>query len=181
LAARDLLYRFLELRSLTPDFDEWSEDRLAGNPPRLVRLRRLIALFRAFKIDWDPVSFAAGHFIQPESPRYAPLLERWVAQMPAAMARKLGSQNYQLPEFFSILLRYRESVQAALFFSSGVSEASGLYAYAYGKVEELNRIIRDHVAIVDDILVALIGPEAKTVAVEQLPMETSYPEDDDWW
>ena len=125
ITARDLLHGFLELRRLTPDMGEWSEECLASNPPRLVRLRRLIALFRAFGIDWDPSSFSEGKFIQPESRRYAALLERVAAEMPAAVAHGLGPKGHQLPEFFAILLRYGDTLEAALSFSGGVLEASG--------------------------------------------------------
>jgi hypothetical protein len=181
-AARDLLHRFLDLRSLTPHLGDWSEERLAGNPPRLVRLRRLMTLFRTFGIDWDPAQFTEGKFIDPKSPRYARLLEHLAAQKAASMARRgLRSLSYDLPECFSILLRYREHVETALAFSRGVLEASGLYAYAHAKVEELNRVIRNNVAIIDDILVALICPEAKTPVAGQPPHEYDYPEDYDWW
>jgi len=70
ITARDLLYGFLELRGLTPDLSQWTEEGLADNPPRLFRLRRLRAVFRAFGIAWEPASFIEGKFIVPESPLY---------------------------------------------------------------------------------------------------------------
>src|SRR5262249_27865395 len=95
--------------------------------------------------------------------------------------------GHQLPEFFAILYDYREQVDGVLSFSSGVLEASGLYRHAYRKVGELNRIIRDNVAIVEDLLVAAISPEAATFSVEQLAREHGYPDVDlhdidlDWY
>jgi hypothetical protein len=69
-------------------------------------------------------------------------------------------------------------VDHVLSFSCGVLEASGLYLYAHRKAEEMNRIIRDNVSIVDDILVALISPEETSFSVEQLTREYGYPDVD---
>jgi hypothetical protein len=33
LSARERLHLYLELKGLTPNLEDWSEDRLADNPP----------------------------------------------------------------------------------------------------------------------------------------------------
>ena len=63
VTAHALLQGFRGLRGLSPRMDDWTEERLAGNPPRLFRLRQLAALFRAFDIPWDLQSFVEGRFI----------------------------------------------------------------------------------------------------------------------
>lgn len=75
-----------------------------------------------------------------------------------------------------------------LSFSSGVIiEGNGLRLYAHRKAGELNRIIRDNVAIIDDVLVAFISPEAKVFSVDQLACDYGYPDVDlfeidvEWW
>ena len=125
ITARSLLLGFLELRRMSPEFADWTEERLAGNPPRLFRMRRLVAMFRAFGLTWDPPSFIEGKFIHPEQPRYADVLCRLTAEMPKGSER--WADGHQLPAFFSILYDYREQVGSVLAFSSGVLEASGLY------------------------------------------------------
>lgn len=187
ITARNLLRGFLELRRLAPDVADWSEDRFSENPPRLFRLRQLVALFRAFELAWNPSLFVEGKFIQPASPRYAALLDMMDSTMPEARKHGLGAQHHQLPDCFEILLRYRERVEGILSFSSGVLEASGLYLYAHWKVGELNRIIQENVAIIEDLLVAFISPEAKEFSVDQLTRDYGYPDvdlfeiDADWW
>jgi hypothetical protein len=126
------------------------------------------------------VSFQNGKFIHPEDPRYAPLFERLAAHLPEVLGPEPGIRIHQLPGVFSILLRYRQSVQDTLLFCSGVSAASGLYAYACVKVGELNRIVRENVAIIDNILVAVLCPESEVIAVEPLALDYRYVEDDDW-
>ncbi|MBV9124234.1 MAG: hypothetical protein JO112_12825 [Planctomycetes bacterium] len=96
-------------------------------------------------------------------------------------------KKHLLPVCFKILFDYRTKVEKVLTFSSGVLEASGLYAYAHRKAGELNGIIREHVRIIDDLLVALISPQAKTFTVEELSKDYDYPDvdlnviDADWW
>jgi hypothetical protein len=185
ITARSLLHGFLELRRLTPELGDWTEERLSDNPPRLFRLRQLIALFRGFGIPWDPPAFVEGRFIDPEQPRYAALLSKLTAEMLQGSDR--WGAAHQLPEFFAILYDYRERLEKVLSFSSGVLEASGLYLHAHHKAGELNRVIRDNIAIIDDNLAALISPEDATFSVEQLARDYAYPNvdlfeiDADWW
>jgi hypothetical protein len=185
ITARSLLLAFLELRRMSPEFGDWTEDHLASNPPRLFRLRQLVALFRAFGLPWDPPAFVEGKFIRPELPRYAALMSKLLAELPKGAGR--WPDGHQLPEFFAILYDYREQIGRVLAFSSGVLEASGLYLHAHNKAGELNRVIAANVGIVEDALVELISPEAAAFSLEQLARDFEYPDvdlfdiDSDWW
>ena len=187
ITARDLLLRFLELRRLSPNFDDWTEERLNRNPPRLFRLRQLAALFGAFGIPWHPLSFTEGRFIQPEDPRYVALLTKLATTMAEERHRETALDRGQLPDFFAILFSYRERIDEVLSFSSGVLEASGLYLQAHRTAATLNRLIEDNISIIEDILAALISPEAVEFSVEQLARDHGYPDvdlgdiDDEWW
>jgi hypothetical protein len=186
ITAVDLLHRFLELRGYTPDLDRWSEECFNDNPPRLYRLRQLKAIFRAFEIPWDPAAFMEGKFFLRDSVRYAPVLERAAAELPETMAGPFGTVH-QLPKCFEILLEYREKVERALAYSSGFQVAAGLYAFAVRKTRQLNRVIRDNLSVVDDVLTACISPEAMTFTIDELARSYGYPDvdlheiDADWW
>ena len=176
ITARSLLLVFLELHRMSPEFADWTEDGLADNPPRLFRLRQLVAMFRAFGIKWDPPAFVAGKFIDPQQPRHTAVLSKLVATMPERAGRWVD--GYQLPDFFAILFDYREQVGRVLEFSGGVLEASGLYLHAYRKAGELNQVIQDNIGVIEDILVDLISPEAAVFSVEQLAQDFAYPDVD---
>jgi hypothetical protein len=184
ITARTLLLKFLELRGLSSQLADWTEERFSENPPRLIRLRRLVAIFRAFDIPWDPASFVRGEFIQPEQPRYAGLFSKLVAQMPKGLE---PWQRHRLPEFFAMLFGYREKVNGVLEYFSGLYEATGLTLFAYLKGSQLNQVIQDKLGDIEDILVELISPEAATFTVEQLSKNFGYPKDDlfkidlDWY
>ncbi len=185
ITAKSLLLAFLELRRMSPEFADWTEERLADNPPRLFRLRQLVAMFRAFDLPWDPASFIKGKFILPDQSRYSLVFSRLVAEMRKGLSDRCNTQ--QLHSFFDILYEYREQVDGVLSFSSGVMEASGLYMHAHHKANELNGVIQGNIAIIDDILVALISPEAVAFSVKQLTQDFSYPDVDlseielEWW
>jgi hypothetical protein len=166
--ANDLILRFLEMRGLTPDFDQWNEIRLEYNPPRLYRLRQLQALFHAFAIPWDPAGFVEGKFIDPEDVRYDPVLER---------AAQFDPKRHHLPHCFRILMRYRETVEEVLSFSSGVFESFGLFTFAYFEVpRQMKRTIQENVSTFDDALTAFISPEAKTFTIGELVAYHGYPD-----
>ena len=172
---------------MSPNYDDWTEERLNGNEPRLFRLRQLAALFRAFGIPWDPSSFIEGRFIQPEDPRYDALLTKLATEMAEEPHSGIASNRDQLPEFFAILFSYRKRIDQVLSFSSGVMEASGLYLQAHRVAGKLNRRIEDNISIIEDILAALISPEAAEFSVEQLARDHGYPDvdlgdiDEEWW
>lgn len=184
ITAHDLLLCFLEFRRMSPDLKDWSEDCLKSNPPRLFRLHRLISLFRAFGLPWDPQSFIDGEFVKSEDPRYAPLLEKLSKEIPKE--EQSWDRGHQLPAFFKILFDYRARMDDVLSFSSGVMEASGLYLQAHLKAEELNRVIWDNISLIDDLLVEIISPERVSFSIEQLIKGYEYPKsnlseiDDDW-
>lgn len=48
--AKDLLDSVSDFVSMVPNQKEWNEKSLRRNPPRLIRLKRIIALFNAFEI-----------------------------------------------------------------------------------------------------------------------------------
>jgi hypothetical protein len=175
ITARTLLLKFLELRGLSSQFADWTEERFNENPPRLFRLRRLVALFRAFDIPWGPASFIKGEFIQSEQPRYAGLLSKLAAQIPNGLE---PWQRHRLPEFFAMLFGLRDKVDGVLEYFSGLYEATGLAFYAYQKGCDLNQVIQDNVGDIENLLVELISPEAATFTVEQLSKNFGYPDVD---
>jgi hypothetical protein len=172
ITAHSLLLGFLELRGFSPKLADWTEERLSDNPPRLIRLRRLIAMFRAFGLPWDPESFTEGRFIDPRHPRYTTLLAKIAEELP--VGSREWATDYQLPGFFQRLLDYRIRVDGVLSYSSGVLEASGLFLHAHRKVQELNQVVRDHVANIDNTLAALISPEDSSFSVGQLIRDYGY-------
>lgn len=187
ITARDLLFQFLDLKGLSPKFADWTEVGFSNNPPRLYRLRQLVALFRAYGIPWGPESFSKGGFIKPKEPRYKSVISILAAEVRNANDEGGKPEREQLPGFFEELFKYRRRVDHVLSFSSGLMAAGGLYLHAHRKVNELNRIIKADLDIIDDSLALLISPEAATFTVEQLVREYDYPDVDldeidlDWW
>jgi hypothetical protein len=145
----------------------------------------VVSLFRAFEIEWDPVSLLSGGLIRPESPRYAPL-SAMMASTSSIATRHDRWGSHTLRHCFETLLGYRASVDDVLRFSSGVIEASGLYAYPYQKIAELNQIIQANVVLIDDILMVLRVPNARVFSIDQLARDFDYPDvdlqeiDGDW-
>ena len=182
-SALDLLRQYLELRRYTPDHRNWNEQALEQNPPRLIRLQRLKALFHAFGIAFDPPSFQEGGFIDSEAPIYEAFLER--ARLWFLKERSEGrlpvmikaTASYLRP-VFEMLLKYRIMLDEPLSFNDGILEASDLYWFGILKIDEMNGLIRKRLAIIDDLLVELISPTRQTFTRKQLVNEHGYPDVD---
>jgi hypothetical protein len=176
--ARRLLSLFLGLRGLAPDLNAWSEEQFANNPPRLLRLRQLMGLFKAFRIPWDPVGFSQGRFIDRKKSHHPGLIAVLSLEM-----TELGISNHEIHAHslaggFRLLLDYRTRVGSVLDFWGGVMEASGAYLYAYKKGRELNETLERTVGSIDDALARFISPDGKSFTIRELVDRFGYPEDD---
>jgi hypothetical protein len=182
IRAHNLIYGFLEFQGLSPDRLDWNASALGGNPPRLIRYQRLMAILAAFSIKTDLASFEKGEFINAHDPDYEPLLSRARMELPESLVSSMESWREdgrsQLRGLFHMLLKYRLKLHPVLNFASGTMEASGLYFYALQKTEELNRAIRRHLGIVDDLLAELISPTHASVTVAELARCHGYPLND---
>ena len=182
IRARDLIYGFLDFQGLSPNRLDWAASALAGNPPRLIRYQRLMAILAAFDIKTDLASFEKGEFIDANDPAYEPFVSRARRELPeslvSSMQRRGDDGRSQLRGLFHMLLSYRLKLHPALNFASGTLEATGLYFYALQKAEELNRAIRPHLGIIDDLLVELISPTDASFTVAEPARCHGYPLDD---
>lgn len=188
VTARNLLLTFLDLRGFVNDTNNWNEKLLSRNPSGYFRFQQLVAMFKAFDIEWNPEAFINGKFIKYDDPRYTSLLGTFhismLEMLPVDMRRSInyghgfGVHSDQLNECFSILFKYREHVERILTFSNGVLATSGLYFFAHGKTDELNRIVRENIDIIDDILIAIICPEGKQFSMVQMVNDYGYPDVD---
>jgi hypothetical protein len=178
ITAHDLLIRFLELQAMTPNYDKWTEESLSDNPPRLIRLRQLTAMFQAFGIPWDPRSFVRGMFIQPDLHPYHPLLSRLSTGLENGLMNYDGTDYMVLRRFFEILFRYRIHVESVLSYPDGILLASGLMRVGYDKICELSGIVENNIDTIDDILTVVISPTMAAFPVGLMISDYGYPEDD---
>ena len=187
ITAHDLMIRFLELRLMTPNYDDWTEELLSDNPPRLIRLRQLVAMFQAFVIPWGPRSFVHGMFIQPDTHRYDSLLSKLSAELLEGITDCDWTDHTRVQRFFEVLFDYRIRVESVLSYSGNILTASGLFKLALDKICELSRIIENNIVNIDDIMAAMISPEMTTFSIEQMVRDYGYPDvdvyeiDADWY
>ncbi len=180
VTAYDVFRRFIELHQLVPDLNDWHEDRLERNEPRIIRLKQLTAIFAAFEIPWDPWAFTRGQFIEGKNPAYSDFVARTKRELPSEHVARLRPGWYfaDLPGCFEILFEYREKLEDVLSFPERALIASGMYLYAQRQIEKANRAIESNVWIIDDLLAELISPESRQFAVTELVHDHGYPDVD---
>ena len=177
ITAHTLLRTFLEMRTLTPHLEEWTEAHQARNPPRLIRLRRLQAMFRAFGIAWDPRAFEEGGFIDPGDPRYATILHRFEPRrIPGIVSSFVAPEH--LARSFAILLEFRVDVQRVLDHPERIFASDGAILRALESMTAVATDLRTSVRLVDDGLAELISPGAVAFGLEEMRGEHGYPDVD---
>ncbi len=181
ITAHDLLKAFLNLHGLSPNLSDWTEDELAWNPPRLIRLMRLKAMFLAFGIEWDPVAFTEGKCVDT-------VLASDSIRNQAKAELGIPVQDLtvnQLRFLFLILYQHRKCVAAVL--SSGPDEAGGVFLLACKRIFDIQQAIQTKIAPIDDLLAEMIDPRKRSFTINQLIQDYEYPADDlhqiecDWY
>jgi hypothetical protein len=178
IGARDLVDAYLDLWGLSREIDTWTEEAQASNPPRLIRLRRLMAMFNAFDLAWDPEGFPRGEFLNESKADYSGFIAKIRAEMPDLLSREGKQGSFDLSRCFQALFGYRYRLQQVLGFSDGVLEVSGASLYALLKIREANTVVKGVVGPIEDMLADLIDPTGRRYSVEALVRDYGYPEDD---
>jgi hypothetical protein len=181
ITAHNLLQAFLDLHGLAPDLLDWTEEKLAYNPPRLIRLKRLKAMFLAFGMEWDPVAFTEGKCVDTvlavDSIKNQAKAELGVPEL------DVGAHHLRF--FFGVLYRHRKCVAAVL--RSGMDEAGGLFLLACKKIFDVQEAIQAKITPIDDLLIEMIDTLKRAFTTDQLIRDYGYPSDDlhqidcDWY
>jgi hypothetical protein len=186
VTARSLLLLYLDIRN--HELRQCSERKLAESEfshsaYRLVQIRQLDALFRAFGLGWNPEYFEEGKFINHDHPKYAAVLQTLCKETDDRVDEMFCDES-KLQWLYRTLFEYRLLAQPLLSFANGVLEASGIYLYAYEKTGDISSAIHDKLNDIEALLTELISPEGKTFTVQQLIRDYEFPtedlSDDEW-
>ncbi len=171
VSARNLLNCYLELKVLTPNLEDWSEQKLQSNPPRLYRLQILKSILKAFEIN-SVLEFKAGSFIRVNNKyRYSNSLNL-ISKRP-----QREKHISDLQECYRMLLQYREVMEEALSYGSGNYHIGSELVYqASSHIYKSEESCREHFRSIDDILISIISPEAKHFSVKHLKRDFAFPE-----
>lgn len=175
LSALDLIHLFLELKGLTPNLSEWNIGSLQHNTSRLFRLFQLKALFKAFKIDFNPKSFIDGKFIEASNLDFTKVIENIKNNTYHSEKIKSKIEKADLVATFKILFDYKQKFTNIQNFSSGVYAATGGYLYSYNIVKKSNGSMKNSISEIDSILSNLISPNNDKFTISELVRHYNYP------
>lgn len=200
---KDLLYKIFEFKALVPNSNQWNENNLKFNKPRLIRLRRINALLRAFELTrseeqkndfWTFFNVREkvkeSEFIQNEITRFLTgdfLNVRKSVEYPnvQALIEKEKSfefdcfQPHDIYLFYHHLMKYRMRIEDVLQHNSGVLEASILgFSSAVSLTTELNNDLLKKVEKVDKLLFEIINPKNLVFEEAILIKKHGFPKDD---
>ena len=127
----------------------------------------------AFEID-DFNSLKEGRFVECDNNR------RYLQALTMISDGKLLSDgNNDLPQCFFTLMWYRREAESVLSFGSGTYHVGqALLRHTYQTIWQSIRGIKDQLAVIDAIIVAIISPEEKTFPIEELVRDFGFPDVD---
>jgi hypothetical protein len=182
--ARDFLKAACEFERMTPNRNSWTEQSLASNPPRLVRLQRLRALAKAFDVQPGFEDLWSGDFIEKRPfERYELFRQRVLSDCETRFPGVLRSARSPLQ------LRDVESIYRQLFqflarhaypmldVNGGVLEASGFYLYPLYRVDVALAGIPEAIRPLEELVGLVIEPDGRSFSSRELA-EHGWPEVD---
>jgi len=202
---RDFLLLVYDFVGLSPDHVEWNFSTLKDNPPRLIRLLRILSLLgaygikpnrestsyinnegvlildRAAVIDTDQnhlKEFVEGGFLKKRSSNEFENAFSLIVQLKDA-DRSKDLNLWDAIQFFSEGMRYRFEVNHSIEFASGFLAASspGLRTLLR-KINNINRELKNQVFEIDEILIQFINPNELEFEQSLLEDEFGFPPDD---
>lgn len=185
-AAQELLHKILEFLRMTPERAEWSFEVQRENPPRLVRLRQIDALFSAFGCAGAGLSdvgarieaFSAGRFVpQRRLEDYAGLLAEIEATIgrskrpPAKCPIRLDDLRVQ----FADLLQLRLKLDAVVEHHAGLLEVGYSHYYSFVVTNGVSGLLSERIEELDRVLTRFIDPAGRSFSEEDLRARFGFP------
>lgn len=201
---KDLLDKTFEFKGMVPNSDKWNVNSLKYNQPRLIRFKRLNALFRAFKLTrtekqknsfWTILNgnkkvkegnltkneitpFLRGDFIyKRESIKYPRIQE--LIEKEKLFESDTFNEKRDIIMFYNHLMKYRIAVYNVLNHNSQVLEASSLgFRSAISLTNKWNNELNKKVKVIDELLIEIINPNKISFQEDILIKEYDFPKED---
>ena len=190
--APDFLRAASEFERMTPDRNSWTEELLASNPPRLVRLQRLRALAKAFDIQPGFEALWSGDFVAKRPfERYALFRQRVLSDCETQFPDVLRTAQRPLhimdvesiyERLFQFLAR---NAYPMLDVNSGVLEASGFHLYPLYRVGLALAGIPETIRPIEELAGLIVAPDGRSFTSQEF-VKHGWPEvelfeiDADW-
>ncbi len=174
----------LEFKEMVPNSNEWNENSLKWNQPRLIRFRRLNALLKAFELTrtekqknslWTILRgkkkvkeseltkneiepFLRGDFIHKRESTEYPIIQELI-ETEKSFESDSFNKSKDIYSFYQQLMKYRIEIDKVLRLNSGVMEVSSLgFRSAISLTAELNNDLYKKVEKIDKLLFEIINP-----------------------
>ena len=187
--AHELLHKILEFHRMTPERAEWSLEAQRENPPRLVRLRQIAALLRAFLGEGDGAtdvgarigSFLEGSFVlRRRLEDFAGILAEIDVTM-ATRARHVPKRPLELEDLhanFTILVQLRLKLEEAVKHNDGVLEVGYTRCYPVLLAQSVARELATPIEELDRVLALFIAPADRCFSEADLIARFGFPTED---
>ena len=180
----DLVDKICDFIDHVPERNEWNENSLLSNPPRLIRYKRIKVLIKAYLgEDIKLHDFIDGNFIKEyQNDKYKAL------RLHVKDYNKLNNRLYDTVNEFQLrdvqrlfysLLDYRLKINIALCHNSGWLVASGnLIQHALSIESKINKTIRNSFGELNQALSLVINPTGLKFTEAELIEKYGYPNED---
>ncbi|OYU82644.1 MAG: hypothetical protein CFE24_14980 [Flavobacterium sp. BFFFF2] len=180
----DLIDFICEFIEMTPEESEWSEEKQKSNPPRLIRLKRINALLKAYMGNEIGLSeFISGDFVS-----LTPLDKFNQLRGHIEIYNKINGHHYDTNHrfyhadvslIFKSIFKYKQKMESIFSHNCGWLIASGnLLEYYLHVISKINKSIKNEMEELNQVFKLIINPGNLTFSLIDLIENYGYPEDD---
>ncbi len=180
LTAKDLIWKSIELVSMTPEGISYSE-RTLKEPPQLCRYNQIVALLEALGLKGGFENFLLATFMDARKERdYERLFRevKWFYYENRNARKFLEMGVGRLKATYLATFQYRLALHKTLHYWKGSLISDPLYLYPIALAKGTNMEILNQVEILDNFLSAIIDPECKEIPMDIMKSKYNYPDVD---
>ena len=168
-----LLAAYFELKALQPSIRTWTERDVGSNASRLHRLLALKAMFKAYKIAWDPAKFESGESVCRGRDEF---FGAYFANTPGKRMRTrlvaCGEVSWRHA------FRFAQGLERVYTANEGLLMTDPILQHVVKIIEETREILRPKRADTFAFLGTIISAEGALFSVPDLIAEYGYPTTD---
>lgn len=174
VSTQTVIAAYFELKSLQPNTRTWTERDLADNAPRLHRLLALKAMFRAYRISWDPEKFESGESVCGGRDEF---FGAYYANTPGKRMRVACLVNHGQASWRHAF-RFAQQLERVYNANEGLMMTDPIIRHVVKIVDETRELLGPKRADILDFLGTIISPEGALFSVPDLISLHGYPTTD---
>ncbi len=179
VSARYLLDLFINFKFLEQNRDNWNEEALRNNAPRMYRFRMLTAMQKAFDAGDKLSDLEYGNFtLARNESDYFEIYDRYLQKYNEFRNKSINQRMFvkdSMQSLYKSLFFYLSNIHRAFGAWDGFGEMFHMTAFGMLAAEKITADIKENIEPIADILTEILDPHGRTFTIGELNEGFGFP------